>query len=106
MTFRTPRLSTPITGTQVLYRTTDQFGAGRATVATVLRPLIPGPTRLVSYHMAYDALGSQCDPSYTLSGGYANGTATTEQGFIAGSRRRIHRRGPGLRGRGSAVDDR
>lgn len=70
--------------TQVLYRTTDQFGAGRATVATVLRPLIPGPTRLVSYHTAYDALGSRCDPSYTLSGGYANGTATTEQGFIAG----------------------
>ncbi|GAC02857.1 putative lipase [Gordonia namibiensis NBRC 108229] len=84
MTFRTPRLSTPITGTQVLYRTTDQFGAGRATVATVLRPLVPGPTRLISYHMAYDALGSQCDPSYTLTGGYANGTATTEQGVIAG----------------------
>ncbi len=34
--------------------------------------------------MAYDALGSQCDPSYTLAGGYANGTATTEQGVIAG----------------------
>lgn len=84
MTFRTPDQPTPITGTQVLYRTTDQFGEARATVATVLRPLVPGPPRLVSYHMAYDALGAQCDPSYTLSGGYTNGTATTEQGVIAG----------------------
>ena len=84
MQFRTPTMSTPITGSQVLYRTTDQFGASVVTVATVLRPLTPGPTRLVSYHMAYDALGSQCDPSYTLSGGYTNGTATAEQGVIAG----------------------
>ncbi len=84
MSFRTPTLTTPITGSQVLYRTTNQFGRGVATVATVLRPLTPGPTKLVSYHMAYDALGSQCDPSYTLSGGYTNGTATAEQGVIAG----------------------
>ncbi|OUC80404.1 lipase family protein [Gordonia lacunae] len=84
MQFRTPTMSTPITGSQVLYRTTDQFGRSVVTVATVLRPLTPGPTRLVSYHMAYDALGSQCDPSYTLSGGYTNGTATAEQGVIAG----------------------
>ncbi|GAB90717.1 lipase family protein [Gordonia rhizosphera] len=84
MTFRTPSLTTPITGHQVLYRTTDQSGRGVATVATVLRPLIPGPTRLISYHTAYDALSSQCDPSYTLSGGYAGRTALAEQGVIAG----------------------
>ncbi|MAU83136.1 MAG: lipase [Gordonia sp.] len=84
MTFRTPTLDSPITGTQVLYRTTDQAGDGAVTVATVLRPLTPGPTRLVSYHMAYDALGSKCDPSYTLSGGYANSLNTAEQGVIAG----------------------
>lgn len=84
MTFSTPTLSTPITGTQVLYRTTDQQGAPSTTVATVLRPLIPGPTRLISYHMAYDALGSQCDPSYTLSGGSSNPISTAEQALIAG----------------------
>ncbi len=84
MTFSTPTLSTPITGTQVLYRTTDQQGAPVVTVATVLRLLIPGPTRLISYHMAYDALGSECDPSYTLSGGSTNSIATAEQALIAG----------------------
>ncbi|MET0317479.1 MAG: lipase, partial [Rhodococcus fascians] len=69
MVFATPTLTTPITGDQVLFRTTDQQGRGAVTAAAVLRPLIPGPTKIVSYHMAYDALGSQCDPSYTLSGG-------------------------------------
>ncbi|HEY9313114.1 lipase family protein [Williamsia sp.] len=84
MTFQTPTITTPITGTQVLYRTTDQFGAGAVTVATVLRPLVPGPTKLISYHMAYDALGSQCDPSYVLSGGSTSTIAEAEQVVIAG----------------------
>lgn len=84
MTFRTPTLDTPITGSQVLYRTTDQQGRGAVTVATVLRPLVPGPTKLISYHMAYDALGSQCDPSYTLSGGSSSPIAEAEQAVIAG----------------------
>jgi hypothetical protein len=84
MTFRTPTLNTPITGSQVLYRTTDQQGDGAVTVATVLRPLVPGPTKIVSYHMAYDALGSQCDPSYTLSGGSSSTIAEAEQAVIAG----------------------
>lgn len=84
MTFATPTLTTPIRGEQVLYRTTDQQGDAVVTVATVLRPLVPGPTKIVSYHMAYDALGSQCDPSYTLSGGATSPIATAEQGVIAG----------------------
>lgn len=84
MTFRTPTQPTPITGSQVLYRTTDQQGDGVVTVATVLRPLVPGPTRMVSYHMAYDALGSQCNPSYTLSGGSTSSIAGAEQAVIAG----------------------
>ncbi|MBD0863011.1 lipase [Gordonia sp. zg691] len=62
----------PISATQILYRTTDQFGAATSTVTTVISP--PGvpagaPRRVVSYHSFYDALGSQCDPSYTLRGG-------------------------------------
>ncbi|MEO9329248.1 lipase family protein [Gordonia aurantiaca] len=64
--------SVPITATQILYRSTDNFGGPTATVTTVLSP--PGvgsgaPRRVVSYHSFYDALGSQCDPSYTLRGG-------------------------------------
>lgn len=84
MTFSTPTLSTPITGSKILYRTTDQQGAPVTTAAAVLRPLIPGPTKLISYHMAYDALGSECDPSYTLSGGATNPIAMAEQTVIAG----------------------
>lgn len=62
----------PLTATQLLYRTTDQFGAPSSTVTTVISPpgAAPGtPRRMVSYHAFYDALGSQCDPSYTLRGG-------------------------------------
>ncbi|MGW0181331.1 lipase family protein [Nocardia sp. NPDC003345] len=82
--FAAPGLSTPINSTQVLYRTTDQHNAPTSTVTTVLRPPIPGPPRLVSYHMAYDALGSQCDPSYTLTGQNDRGIALVEQAVIAG----------------------
>ncbi|WP_439031111.1 lipase family protein [Gordonia terrae] len=64
----------PIVATQILYRTTDQFGGPASTVTTVISP--PGarngtPRRVISYHSFYDALGSQCDPSYTLRGGNA-----------------------------------
>lgn len=82
--FAFPELSTPITSTQVLYRTTTQQNTPTAAVTTVLRPLVPGPTRLLSYHMAYDALGSQCNPSYTLTGRTDSPGALMEQGVIAG----------------------
>ena len=52
----------------MLYRTTDQQGAPTVTVATVIRPLLPGPAKLLSFHTAYDGLGTECDPSYTLTG--------------------------------------
>lgn len=75
--------SVPIRSTQVLYRTTDQQGAPTVTVATVLIPPVPGPAKLLSYHMAYDALGSECDPSYILTGtGGHSQTGTFEQGVI------------------------
>lgn len=77
--------ATPITSEQVLYRTTDQFGGPTTTVATVLRPLVPGPAKLISYHTVYDALGSECDPSYTLTGNGAYSPAgMVEQGVITG----------------------
>jgi hypothetical protein len=84
--------STPITATQVLYRTEDQLGNPSATVATVLRPggappATPAvaPVHLVAYQTAYDALGSQCDPSYTLQGGNSSySTAQDEEQIILG----------------------
>ncbi|WP_280434401.1 lipase family protein [Nocardia carnea] len=82
--FAFPKLSTPITSTQVLYRTTTQQNEPTAAVTTVLRPLVPGPARLLSYHMAYDALGSQCNPSYTLTGRTDSPGAVMEQAVIAG----------------------
>jgi hypothetical protein len=55
---------------QVLYRTTGQYGQPTATVTTIIQPATSsGATKIVSYQTAYDALGSQCDPSYTLHGG-------------------------------------
>ena len=63
----------PYTAEQVLYRTTGELGQPTATVATIIRPLAPLPsTHLVSYQTFYDALGSECDPSYTLQGGYSS----------------------------------
>jgi hypothetical protein len=75
---------TPISATQVLYRTTGQLGQATATVATVIRPsLTVGPTKVVAYQTAYDALGSQCDPSYTLQGGNSSyGTAQAEEQLV------------------------
>lgn len=79
------QVATPITSTQVLYRTTDQSDYPSTTVTTILQPLIPGPSRLISYHMAYDALGSECDPSYTLTGnGVYSQAGSFEQAVIAG----------------------
>ena len=57
-----------------------------ATVATILRPAVTiGTTKLVSYQTAYDALGSECDPSYTLQGGNSSySTAQQEEQIILG----------------------
>lgn len=61
-------LPTPVTATQLLYRTTTQLGAPAATVTTVLQAApVPGvPLRILSYQMFYDGLGPECDPSYNL----------------------------------------
>ena len=53
---------------QLLYRTQDQQGHPSVTVTTVINPA--GATNgIVGYLSYYDALGDQCDPSYTLQGG-------------------------------------
>jgi hypothetical protein len=79
---------TPITAQQILYRTTSQLGQPTATVTTMLRPatsVLPAATKLISYQTAYDALGSECDPSYTLRGGNPGySTAADEEQIILG----------------------
>lgn len=64
--------ATPVKATQLLYVTTDQLRRRTVSVVTVLQPLdkaASAATRLVSYQTAYDALGAECDPSYTLQTG-------------------------------------
>lgn len=62
--------ATPMSAMQVLYRTTGQYGQPTATITTIIQPAAStGTAEIVSYQTAYDALGAQCDPSYTLQGG-------------------------------------
>lgn len=85
---RSVTLSTaqPFSATQVLYRTTGELGQPTVTVATVIRslvPSLPAATKIVSYQTAYDALGTECDPSYTLRGGNPGySTAAAEEQLI------------------------
>lgn len=75
-------LTVPVSTEQVLYRTTGEQGQATATVTTIIRPLIPlQGNKIVAYQPAYDALGSQCDPSYELQGG--NGGVGQEGTAIA-----------------------
>jgi hypothetical protein len=81
--------STPVSAEQLLYRTTGELGQPTVTVTTVIAPLgTSSPPRLVGYLSFYDALGAQCDPSYTLQGGdpgSANEQQTEEEELIIGS---------------------
>lgn len=81
--------TTPLPADQVLYRTRDELGRPAVTVTTIISPptasVVP---QIVSYLSFYDALGSECDPSYTLAGGDAgtpdnNQQAEVEEGLIA-----------------------
>jgi secretory lipase len=81
-------LPLPATAEQLLYRTTGEQGQPTVTVTTVIRPLVSlitllGP-KIIAYQTAYDALGAQCDPSYTLQGGNPSDTsAQAEAALIA-----------------------
>jgi hypothetical protein len=68
---------------QVRYRTTGERGQPTVTVTTIIRPLTSTlGTKIVSYQMAYDALGSECDPSYTLRGGNPGDISSQEEALI------------------------
>ncbi|MYR06338.1 lipase [Gordonia sp. SID5947] len=76
-------VTVPVSSTQVLYRSNDDAGAPIAGVTTVLRPATANG-RIVSFHMAYDALGPQCDPSYTLQGNKPSRAGQFEEVAIGG----------------------
>ncbi|MBX7432871.1 lipase family protein [Mycobacterium sp. Y57] len=60
------------TATQLLYRTTDLNGEPQTTVTTVVVPIertTDGPTPIVSYQCAIDAVAGRCFPSYALRRG-------------------------------------
>jgi hypothetical protein len=68
---------------QLLYRTVGEQQQPTATVTTVIKPNVPAVGNIVSVQTAYDALGSQCDPSYTLRGGNPGySTASQEAGIM------------------------
>ena len=73
-------LTVPVATEQVLYRTTGEQGQATATVTTIIRPLLSlTGTKIVAYQTAYDALGSECDPSYTLQGGNSGDSTAQEE---------------------------
>jgi hypothetical protein len=79
---------TPMNAEQLLYRTRNELGKPAVTVTTVLNPsAAPAAPGILAYLSFYDALGSVCDPSYTLAGGDpgpANaGQAQDEEAIIA-----------------------
>lgn len=79
--------STPLEAQQILYRTTDAAGSPTISVTTVVLPVTGTVApRVVAYLSFYDALGAQCDPSYTLRGGDPGapnaGTAEAEQAVV------------------------
>jgi pimeloyl-ACP methyl ester carboxylesterase len=76
-------LKVPYSAEQVLYRTTGELGQPTVTVTTIIRPRTSTlGLKIVSYQMAYDALGSQCDPSYTLRGGNPGDLSSVEEAAI------------------------
>jgi secretory lipase len=73
-------LTVPVSTEQLLYRTTGELGQPTVTVTTVIKPLLSlTGTKIVAYQTAYDALGSECDPSYTLQGGNSSDSTAQEE---------------------------
>jgi len=77
-------LTVPVSTEQVLYRTTGELGQPTVTVTTIIKPLLSLiGTKIVAYQTAYDALGSECDPSYTLQGGNSSDSTAQEEELAA-----------------------
>ena len=73
-------LTVPVSTEEVLYRTSGEQGQPTVTVTTIIKPLLSLlGTKIVAYQMAYDALGPECDPSYTLQGGNTSDSTGQEE---------------------------
>lgn len=72
----------PVQAWQLLTRTSDTKGRPVAVVATLMVPLASylgdGPRPLLSYQVAINSLGDQCNPSYSLRSGSRDGNTQTE----------------------------
>lgn len=80
VSLRLEGLTVPVATEQVLYRTTGELGQPTVTVTTIIKPLLSLlGTKIVAYQNAYDALGPECDPSYTLRGGNDGDTTGQEE---------------------------
>jgi hypothetical protein len=74
---------TPVQAEQLLYRTIDERRRPSVTVTTVIAPTPAAHVLGVEAYLSfYDALGPECDPSYTLAGGYAGSTANEGQAHL------------------------
>jgi hypothetical protein len=84
VTLKIASLTIPYSAEQVLYRTSGETGQPTVTVTTIIKPLTSGltSTKIVAYQTAYDALGSECDPSYTLRGGNPGDTDSQAEAAV------------------------
>jgi Secretory lipase len=83
VTLKIASLTVPYSTEQVLYRTVGEQGQPTVTVTTIIKPLVSLiGTKIVSYQTAYDALGSECDPSYTLRGGNPGDTDSQAEAAV------------------------
>lgn len=82
-------IPTPITATQLQYRTEDMLGNPAVGVTSVLHPLAADqqgkPARVVSYQSFYDSLNPADEPSAAIAGGsgLGDGLANAETLLIA-----------------------
>ncbi|KAF2211977.1 hypothetical protein CERZMDRAFT_112261 [Cercospora zeae-maydis SCOH1-5] len=67
---------------QLLYRTTAVNGSAIAAVTTIFNPLGAKTDRFVSFHTAYDASATVCNPSYTYQLGAAQFDLTTSVEYL------------------------
>jgi Secretory lipase len=76
----------PVQAWQILTRSNDTKGRPVAVVTTLMVPLAPylgeGPRPLLSYQVAINSLGDQCNPSYSLRSGSRDGNTQTELNLI------------------------
>lgn len=78
----------PVEGWQLVVRSTDSDGDPTTVVSSLLLPIAPNltarPRPLLSYQAPIDALGDQCQPSFTLRNGNEGELAAMAPALLAG----------------------